>query len=665
MPENVNERQDEEIEGLLSQGLREIPTPSASAGFDDRVLRAVRRPRRWWWIDRLGAFSSSPIGSRIPALAGLTTAGISLAVLLAPSTSWILRVHSGLPNNSNLSIARTMRDLGVREAPLASVYEDPNEPVRVANLRGPNDFQLQLAASVYQYRFRQSAEQPDSRDNTSDHAIKSVGGPSTGDAVRALELRFPTTASLFANALRYDTQGRIRLNRPDAEKALLPPPTKNDSNAAKLANGSTNQQERPPVSPAALDLFLRDCRRGETLEPDNGYFPMLRAGALFAARRDSDALAALRRAAGLTRWDPHYRDEAEGQWRLNQLLYGDGSAVQRLAVQSSIVFPELSFLQTTARVATAQAALAERAGRWRDGLRIRSDVARCGALMRVEAPSLIGSMVGMNITNISTSAPGGITSVNPPTQHTKRPLRVERYALYLRAMGHAKEAGWIETETDLGESLRTSIQGQLNRLPTGEHGMRTLSLHWLGGLLLYGNAFWLTAFGLLGAFYVRRWKARRAAGWVREDAFVVVMGGACILLACSIVAWSQGQLTVTLAWVYASLGVLSIASQPLTENVSVVRIVAACLLVVAPAVLGFAAFIAAAIRRRPVLLDMARALRAIGLPLAALLMVGYAVSATYTARLESEMHSALRSMMVHEGRYTSSFSNMPWPGFNR
>src|SRR4051812_28759638 len=84
------QRHDDSEGGALAEGLRQLSTPEVSAGFDERVLAAVRQPAP----RRLPAWASWRMLR--PVFAG---AAVSLVAMLAIG-SWLMRLPLDVPGAS-------------------------------------------------------------------------------------------------------------------------------------------------------------------------------------------------------------------------------------------------------------------------------------------------------------------------------------------------------------------------------------------------------------------------------------------------------------------------------------------------------------------------------------------------------------------------------------
>jgi len=211
--------------------------------------------------------------SRRPVLAGVTL--IALGTLLLPATRYVIRAHAQM------------------ESLTYSSNSNP-EAERLAAARMADDYPVQLALA---------AEMPNSS------TVSPPGDPTKWSTVRnhhleALTTRFPNGPSAYANLMRFMTTGDVRLDRDD-----------------DYVSDTAAKTDRTACSPEWLSMFDSAAQSGARLDPDNAYFPMMRAIVLFNMHRDSEALNALKAAGRCSRWTEYYQDENEGRIRLQNATY--------------------------------------------------------------------------------------------------------------------------------------------------------------------------------------------------------------------------------------------------------------------------------------------------------------------------------------------------------
>ena len=395
----------------------------------------------------------SPRSSARLALVGLAV-GVLLALLLAPQTRWLVR----------LQLIYTGWYIG---SPAAQGRRDDDARARVA-AQHPGDYQLQLVAP-----------QGDG------DRLKRLA------YLRTLTPRFSSTPSLYANLLRYEIRGTnkepgIYLNR-EEDWPYIDAPVPKDCHSV-------------PPDPALLAAFDADAARGEALDPDNAYFPLMRAIGLFAARRDAEGIAAVERASTRHVWREYVDDEINGRLRLTRLAYGQGPAVSSIAVVASMLYPQYAPLRGVARLVTYKAGQAELAGNREQGMAMRRALMRCGDLMRVQGQDYIGNLVGVAIAMTADHRPGGAPSVKLMSQHMTSDQRVQAHMNafqdYARRIGYPEDGRRMQAEYAAWKAMRTIGTRGMDKsmFSTGQY-MREAVL-WTGSLLALVSVLWLLALGV-------------------------------------------------------------------------------------------------------------------------------------------------------------------------
>lgn len=342
------------------------------------------------------------------ALFGIAV-GVLLALLIAPQTRWLV----------------------LRQVSPGSFSSAEHNHQFVQS--HPNDYPVQLAGQMEK------------------------SGQTQLEYARSLVPRFPENPSLRANILRYASL-TLYMNRPEADGSLLsdnsPPQT------FKL---------RPPIPEAELAAYDADAAAGERLDPDNAYFPFMRSIGLFAARKDAEGLAAIRRAGTKPAWREYLADEVEGHWRILDSYDGHHEAISAGAFQASVLFPQYQIMRAMARLVTERAVREEMAGQAEDGLTLRRSLAHVGDLMGTQGTTYITNLVGIAITSISRIRPGGAapfkalpgenTSSSSPNPLSQR--RLNAYCAYVTRLGHPEAAQQARAQSAAGEEVRQILSHQL------------------------------------------------------------------------------------------------------------------------------------------------------------------------------------------------------------
>lgn len=397
-------------------------------------------------------------------------AGMLLALLIAPPTSWLVRRQIGVlvPRPGGIPVGASF---GSTVAWNCQVLAQGAREYAAAH---PSDYQVQLGTIML------------SRQGSAERAA----------GIRDLESRFPDNPSPYANALRIASQS-VGISRAEEDLLAPNPPDR------------TRTPLPPPPDPAQLAAFIHDAERGEAVDPDNAYFALMHATGLFAAGRDDEALAALHRAATKTTWREYYQDEVYGEWRVLDEGFGDRSALTQTSMAAAVLFPHLARMRATARVAVVKAMQAEVAGKPGEGIGIRHDLMRCGSLMRAYSPCAIGALVGQAITAVAMARPGGapvpVARDKGVSDEVRRKAHVDTYCDYLDRTGHPEEVGWVRAEFQASETTRQAIRSNLAVSDPMRDVVR-LSLLWAAGLVSLLTAVWVLAAGGTAALLSRsRW----------------------------------------------------------------------------------------------------------------------------------------------------------------
>jgi len=390
--------------------------------------------------------------------------GILLALLIVPQTRWLVRLQT-------LTLLHEYHPLPTAWTGVSPAYYTTSEAndtrlYHTAAARYPDDFALQYARAAF-----------------------------SGDAaplmtLRALTQRSPDSPVLYANLLREECR-RLHAARP--ENYLL----QNQPVPSDVSHS-------PPPTPEELAAYDQEAAAGERVDPANAYFPLMRAFGLFAAHRDAEALAAVKRASVKPRWNEYLTEDVEAKWDLHTEAFGDPGALPQAVLWSGEMLPEYQRLRETARIAVYQAVLKEQAGHREEGYQLREALRRCGDIMRVQSTTLIGSLVGIAISAISEARPGGpylqddTDGRGQKTAEQMAQKRLDAYCAYVVQIGHPEAAQKAREE----EAARRKVQGLTKDDPQMLKYVAPLwylAFWWMAGVTLLLNVAWLLAFGLLAA----------------------------------------------------------------------------------------------------------------------------------------------------------------------
>lgn len=551
-------------------------------------------------------------------------------LLLAPPTRSLMQMQVRMIFDSSPYAAR-LRDLGVKEGPMPTVQKwEGSRPAALA-AQNPGDYTLQLAAALVE-----STNSPASSGMTPQSHYANFQYR-FGDRLSALAARFPGKAGPDAHYLRYMTLGTMWVSR--------------DGEAEKIQTGKTKMTDRQTGSKDSWAAFDEAAARGEKIDPDNAYFPMMRAVGLFDAKRDAEGIDAVLRAGRKKRFEDYSLEEPAAAWTLHRQTYGLDSALLRESTYAALLLPHFSTLRAMARLTVAKAVLAEREGRPMEGLALRHAMMQSAVRMR-EGGSIISSLVGIANFSISTACPGGknITVQTTATDDQKYSARRDGYLAYLRKSGQSAEAAWFAREDAACSEVRAVAQsaqksGSLNP-PT-----RRLPSLWTIDMLLLLNT--LVLLMLCGAAAL--------TGRVRGGEKALLLVAIVVLVPCIAIAlqmqWAEAftQMRIVLDSLSFSDGHQYEGDSRVTEIIThypgVVHVGEVVISLVMPMLAIIAAGISGLLRRETFPAALSRTLQRGTLILTTLLIAAYAAALISTARLETKANNALDSRLRNEIAY--------------
>jgi hypothetical protein len=351
----------------------------------------------------------------------------------------------------------------------------------------------------------------------------------------------PSDLGMLAIAVRKGTQGSFRIDRQELENIASPPID---------ANG--NPLELKPIlqttHPDAIARMRADCVRGEKLDPENAFWPLMMASVHLAAHEDAQALASLARAAQKPVWREYVQDEVAMHREYAEFRYGEQGYLGELVRQTSILFPHYAQLRGLSRALVGQAILLEQAGRTQDALKIRIALRKVSYRISVESTSDIGSLVGIAMHSIATTRVNGIPPIKAKsgkdgtTEESRKAATIgnmHRYRDHVRMVGQAGEATAAMRDfdklTDYRAQLMLGTDSDWEKL----FGNIQQSLVGAGGVLAASmNIMWLMLLGILASVVIRLSPLGRGGRLAPGP-------GAAIIGATTVVLWSVSAYVVS------------------------------------------------------------------------------------------------------------------------
>ncbi len=240
------------------------------------------------------------------------------------------------------------------------------------------------------------------------------------------------------------------------------------SSKAKRTDGMRDLSALVPPAVATPEDFAeydRVASEGERTDPDNAYFPVLRAAGLYANHRDREAVSAILRAGTKTHWNDYAMDDGRAAFQLDEFRGISHFSLTRLSQITKVYFPHIMALYAVARMTVGEAATAEHRGYAAQGIAMRHAQMRYGSLMRSQSDAGIsGPLVGEAVINMAMGRLGGEAMVklnSKRSQEERNSMRKTAYLAYLHRLGHNHEARWVRAELSAGHRLHEILNEAL------------------------------------------------------------------------------------------------------------------------------------------------------------------------------------------------------------
>ena len=432
-------------------------------------------------------------------------AGVFITLLIAPTTGWIARQQA-------------LASLAPWTAAAMPLLTDPaqeigSDPETAALLRGaqrlPNDSAVQAAYAIR----RADDADPNKANNEMIRPLDEYGNalerfgnqgeskayiPYT-DHLKAVLLQFPADPLPYALYLRYSLDTLVQIARPEL-KRIETPSSKKDT--ALTTTDWSN-------SPTAFSDYNRIGTVGERLDPNNAYFPMMRAIGHLASHEDSEALQDLDRASQKPYWNDYSLQELHGKWRLTESAFGRQSAQVTILDVDQYPVSHYRQLRLAAALILLQAVMQENHRNISAGLGLRERLMHVGEMICVQDPNRIGKVTGNSIFQLACSYAGSqplssISSASDPNYDT----RIQSYfSNYLSAHGYAQEQSYFQSQyLNCQHAFDTgALPGSAARY-VAESGSvydqeQPSYTAWFLGLMFPGEILLLSLFALASALY--------------------------------------------------------------------------------------------------------------------------------------------------------------------
>ena len=473
------------------------------------------------------------------------------------------------------------------------------------------------------------------------------------EQLRTVAAKFPDHPEILAATLRAESQAEVLVHRADASQFL--------ENRPAPKTGTVTVKQKVSDA-AAVKRFINQCLEGERVDPDNAYFPLLRAMAYTELRQDKDAFAALHVAASKKVWREYIPEEFVANRTVNRGIYGQAGLISEMAISAAILFPHYSSLRELSRVVATEAIRMEMKGSFTAGLSLRRDLFVVSEKMRNESTTLIGSLVGGAMLDTSRMRPAGVLPFKakqsrndaPTFEEAKvaRDINRQRFVDFAKKHGEAAFAERVVESARVGDLIRDISRKGSDR---GIYGMESVTRLAIGqgtALILLANVLWMLILGAIATAVVRT--PRFVAGnRLAPGPFVAAVAGIGLAMLTS------GALTGM------SVGYTVSAVTGMTGDVgSMVPMAAisAGMVIAFPMLLTIILAIWAALNKRASFTrTITGGFAAASLPAATVMVLAWGAIMYYCAGLDTQGTAELIEMLQHEGKYLARIIGEKWP----
>ena len=566
------------------------------------------------------------------ALALLCAAAIA-SLFVMPSTQWLVRTQLEMPFSSTAALDGSVQNAAETEEIQARNNGEGSDVAAAPGKAEQYLHDLGLALTVNPEGHKHS---------------KNIAPEIVLRNLWVLTRRYPNQASLYAHILRFSTAVKIQLHR-DEEYQLQGQPIPTD-------------QAQATTDPDELAKFDKAATTGAKLDPDNSFFPFIRAAGLFAAHKDDQAMASIQEASLKSTWNDYLAEDFLSRVKLAENVYGRISYLTQLAMYTGALMPHYATCRATARIATYMAIEAQRNGNVDQALAMRHAIMQCGSLMRVHSSSYAGSLVGVAMTSIAArkDAQEANTTVTADSAEQKSQARLQEYYDYLNYQGKTAEVKWVQNEIAAGDQVKALGEAS-NDSATGGKSTSELVVFWTAEMLLLANALSLLVIGVIAAISVIK-NRPVAAAWIGVIilALVVIFCEFCWIQAL-IWLWAQAS-SAAINNSDSGAGVLSSGSVgDVFSGAMGPRILAIASTLALPIVMFLCVSVGSLLLRQTWGTALSKSFKGIGIAMAFCLVLLYSALIPVTAAAEDRARDDLDKMVVHEGPYYAALLGKTWP----
>ena len=232
------------------------------------------------------------------------------------------------------------------------------------------------------------------------------------------------------------------------------------SEAHRLSNGDTRVETElldPELGRAILEL----AKKGSRVDPDNAFFDLMAADALYGMQRDAEALNVISAAARKSHYNSYRRTAAV--CTVNYLeAAGLPSMEANLLARYTLIFPHLASLLPISRLTVWHARQLDAQGRSDEARDYLTAIVKIGVLMRkgAEYPMerLVGSYTQSAIGLFEPTSPKRLEAIGGMSEADSQRLRTARVSKVLRAHGWPDLAALLERESASAAAFKEKLR---------------------------------------------------------------------------------------------------------------------------------------------------------------------------------------------------------------
>lgn len=197
--------------------------------------------------------------------------------------------------------------------------------------------------------------------------------------------------------------------------------------------------------------------QGEKLDPDNAFFPLMRAVIIFAAPFQNDpvvdkqALEAVQSATQKSRYEDYVANEAKLVNRVYARAYGEQIVLQTAVIHNEVVAPQFGAIRNLARILTHKAVTSVKNGDVAKGVAYRRHLFRIGRLLQ-NASIYLANLTGDSVIKLALQP-----SITPPKERKAAAAYRAEMADFLKKHGESSLSQWVLDNRQIAQNRHDDL----------------------------------------------------------------------------------------------------------------------------------------------------------------------------------------------------------------